>query len=222
MRTKNLALVEEALLEAGYAGRGRERKPKDARAKGRRAARGKPYRRFVSPAGWEVIVGKNAAGNDEMFKRVGRASDTWLHARGVSGSHVLLRRADGAPAGARPGSAGPGGGVRGLVQPRPDGFEARRRLLSLSRFAEAQERPPRPGPARRARDHPRRPGRREAPVRGVGGDQSRLMKERLTRLMKSVPTEEGGTVLLAGQESIGSRTLPLKLFEPFVSFPLHW
>ena len=90
--------VEEALAQTGHAGRGRGKKAKDARPKGRQAARARPYRRFVSPAGWEVVVGKNAMGNDEMLKNVGRASDTWLHARGVPGSHVLLRRADGEPA----------------------------------------------------------------------------------------------------------------------------
>ncbi len=96
--TEDLLGVEEALAQAGYAGRGREKKAKDARTKGRQAARARPYRRFVSPAGWEVVVGRNAMGNDEMLKNVGRASDTWLHARGVPGSHVLLRRADGEPA----------------------------------------------------------------------------------------------------------------------------
>ncbi len=97
---EDVAGVEEALARVGYAGRGRERKSeRDARPKGRQAARVRPYRRFVSPAGWEVVVGKNAMGNDEMLKSVGRASDTWLHARGVPGSHVLLRRGgDGPPA----------------------------------------------------------------------------------------------------------------------------
>ena len=91
--------VEEALAQAGYAGRQKEGKPgKDKTVKGRRAARTRPYRRFVSPAGWEVVVGKNAMGNDEMLKSVGRASDTWLHARGVPGSHVLLRRTGDRPA----------------------------------------------------------------------------------------------------------------------------
>ncbi len=90
--------VEEALAQTGYAGRGREKKAKDARPKGRLAAHAMPYRRFVSPGGWEVVVGKNAMGNDEMLRSVGRASDTWLHARGVPGSHVLLRRTDGQPA----------------------------------------------------------------------------------------------------------------------------
>ena len=95
---EDLAAVEEALEQAGYAGRGRAKKEKDTRPKGRQAVRARPYRRFVSPAGWEVVVGKNAMGNDEMLRSVGRAGDTWLHARGVPGSHVLLRRADGEPA----------------------------------------------------------------------------------------------------------------------------
>ena len=96
--TEDILSVEEATAQAGYAGRGGGRKSKKTRAKGRQTVRGKPFRRFVSPAGWEVVVGKNAMGNDEMLRSVGRANDTWLHARGVPGSHVLLRRADGVPA----------------------------------------------------------------------------------------------------------------------------
>ena len=92
---EDVSIVEEALAQAGYAGRRGEKRAKEARRKGRRAARGKPYRRFVSPAGWEVVVGKNAAGNEEMLKSVGRANDTWFHARGVPGSHVILRRTGG-------------------------------------------------------------------------------------------------------------------------------
>ena len=91
--------VEEALSQAGYAGRRGEKKRKeDARRKGRQAVRARPYRRFVSPSGWEAIVGKNAMGNDALLRRVGRASDMWFHARVVPGSHVLLRRAGNVPA----------------------------------------------------------------------------------------------------------------------------
>ncbi len=95
---EDVASVEEALARSAHAGRGGGRRKKDPRPKGRSAARARPHRRFVSPAGWEVIVGKNAMGNDEILKSVGRASDTWFHARGVPGSHVLLRRmGDGPP-----------------------------------------------------------------------------------------------------------------------------
>ncbi len=92
---EDVSVVEESLAQAGYAGQRGERQEKEARARGRQAVRARPYRRFVSQAGWEVVVGRNAMGNDEIFMRVGRANDTWLHAREVPGSHVLLRRTDG-------------------------------------------------------------------------------------------------------------------------------
>lgn len=40
----------------------------------------------------EVWVGKNAQGNDEILRRAHK-DDLWLHARGVAGSHVLIRNA---------------------------------------------------------------------------------------------------------------------------------
>lgn len=47
-------------------------------------------RRFMSVSGLEIIVGRNDAENDELIHWA-RRSDVWLHAQGVSGSHVILR-----------------------------------------------------------------------------------------------------------------------------------
>lgn len=52
------------------------------------------YRRFVVPGGHEIYVGKNAANNDELTVRFARPNDYWFHARGTSGSHVVLRWSD--------------------------------------------------------------------------------------------------------------------------------
>ncbi len=49
-----------------------------------------PYRTFRF-AGWEILVGKNAAGNDIITREISRPDDLWLHAEGTSGSHVLVR-----------------------------------------------------------------------------------------------------------------------------------
>lgn len=49
-----------------------------------------PYRRILVD-GYEVFVGKGAAQNDRLTFGVARKHDLWLHARGVSGSHVVLR-----------------------------------------------------------------------------------------------------------------------------------
>jgi predicted ribosome quality control (RQC) complex YloA/Tae2 family protein len=41
-------------------------------------------------------VGRNAAANDELTKKVAKGNDLWLHARGLPGSHVVVPLAKGA------------------------------------------------------------------------------------------------------------------------------
>lgn len=50
-----------------------------------------PYRRYVIHGGYEVWVGRNARQNDQLTLRDSRKYDLWLHARGVPGSHTVLR-----------------------------------------------------------------------------------------------------------------------------------
>lgn len=49
------------------------------------------YRKFDLEEGFTAYVGKNAANNDELTMRFAKPNDYWFHARGVSGSHVVLR-----------------------------------------------------------------------------------------------------------------------------------
>jgi predicted ribosome quality control (RQC) complex YloA/Tae2 family protein len=42
--------------------------------------------------GYEILVGRNAKNNDLLTQRYARKEDLWLHARDVSGSHVVIRR----------------------------------------------------------------------------------------------------------------------------------
>ncbi len=49
-----------------------------------------PFRRF-EVGGYEVWVGRNAANNDLLTQRHAFKEDLWLHARDVTGSHVLLK-----------------------------------------------------------------------------------------------------------------------------------
>ncbi len=48
-----------------------------------------PFRKF-NVGKYEVWVGKNARSNDELTSRAHK-EDIWLHARGVGGSHVVIR-----------------------------------------------------------------------------------------------------------------------------------
>lgn len=50
-----------------------------------------PFRRFPLERGYEVWVGKNARQNDELTFRRAQKYDLWMHARGVPGSHTVLR-----------------------------------------------------------------------------------------------------------------------------------
>lgn len=50
-----------------------------------------PFRRFVSPDGLQIFVGRNARENDSLTFDIARSDDLWLHARGTPGSHVVVR-----------------------------------------------------------------------------------------------------------------------------------
>lgn len=52
---------------------------------------GIPYRRYILDDGYEVWVGRNAKQNDQLTLRDSQKYDLWMHARGVAGSHTILR-----------------------------------------------------------------------------------------------------------------------------------
>ena len=49
------------------------------------------FRVFHVAGGFEVLAGKNSANNDLLTLKHARPNDLWFHARGSSGSHVVLR-----------------------------------------------------------------------------------------------------------------------------------
>ena len=60
--------------------------PEQGLWRGRRIAR-----RFVSPDGLTVLVGKSAAENDLLSLKLCEPWDFWFHLAGDSGSHVVVR-----------------------------------------------------------------------------------------------------------------------------------
>lgn len=55
-----------------------------------------PFKRFEI-LGFEVWVGKSARSNDELLRRYVWKDDLWLHAKDVSGSHVVIKNQSGTP-----------------------------------------------------------------------------------------------------------------------------
>lgn len=57
---------------------------------------GKPVaRRFVSPDGYVILVGRTASDNDVLTFKIASPNDFWLHVAAESGSHVVVRNPDG-------------------------------------------------------------------------------------------------------------------------------
>ncbi|EKB51271.1 NFACT RNA binding domain-containing protein [Cecembia lonarensis] len=49
-----------------------------------------PFKKFELE-GFDVLIGKSAKANDELLRRFAWKEDLWLHAKDVSGSHVLIK-----------------------------------------------------------------------------------------------------------------------------------
>lgn len=47
--------------------------------------------RFLTEQGYEIVAGRNARQNELVTFKIAQAEDSWLHARGVPGSHVVIR-----------------------------------------------------------------------------------------------------------------------------------
>ena len=47
--------------------------------------------KHVHVGAWEICYGENATSNDYLTTRVARPDDLWLHARAVTGAHVVIR-----------------------------------------------------------------------------------------------------------------------------------
>ncbi len=52
-------------------------------------------RRFDSPDGMEILVGRTASDNDVLTFKIAAQKDFWMHVAGESGSHVVVRNPDG-------------------------------------------------------------------------------------------------------------------------------
>jgi predicted ribosome quality control (RQC) complex YloA/Tae2 family protein len=52
---------------------------------------GHKIKRFTSPDGYEVLIGENATANDHLVTRLSHGNDWWLHLRGGTSAHAIIR-----------------------------------------------------------------------------------------------------------------------------------
>lgn len=83
----DLNSIKEELIQSGYIRRHSERGGKKIqKAKLSNA----PYH-YISSDGYDLFVGKNNLQNDELTFHFADGGDWWFHAKGIPGSHVILK-----------------------------------------------------------------------------------------------------------------------------------
>jgi predicted ribosome quality control (RQC) complex YloA/Tae2 family protein len=81
-----IAAVREEVQKAGLLPRSQKKTPRQPG----QAATTQP-RRYLSPEGFAILVGRNARQNERVTFELAGSSDLWLHVRGAPGSHVVIR-----------------------------------------------------------------------------------------------------------------------------------
>ncbi len=84
-KEEDLNQIREELMEYGYI---RRKGSKKGAAKQRFVS--KPFH-YISSDGFDIYVGKNNYQNDELTFKFATGNDWWFHAKGIPGSHVILK-----------------------------------------------------------------------------------------------------------------------------------
>ncbi|MBD5451585.1 MAG: fibronectin/fibrinogen-binding protein [Lachnospiraceae bacterium] len=86
LKEEDLVQIKEELIESGYI-----KRKGGARGKQRREKiTSKPFH-YVSSDGYHIYVGKNNYQNEELTFKLATGNDWWFHAKGIPGSHVVVK-----------------------------------------------------------------------------------------------------------------------------------
>ncbi len=79
----DLSAIKDELTTSGFI-------RKHAAKKGVRTAKSKPFH-YKSNDGFDIYIGKNNLQNEELTFKVANGGDWWFHAKGIPGSHVIVK-----------------------------------------------------------------------------------------------------------------------------------
>jgi hypothetical protein len=80
-----------AALEARGSTPSEERLPRPRSVPAASGGKRLPYKSYRSSGGIDILVGRGARSNDELTYEIATPDDVWLHARDVTGAHVVMR-----------------------------------------------------------------------------------------------------------------------------------
>jgi predicted ribosome quality control (RQC) complex YloA/Tae2 family protein len=83
LKEEDLVQIKEELMEYGYI---KHRRAGDKKPK----VTSKPFH-YISSDGFHIYVGKNNYQNEELTFKVASGNDWWFHAKGIPGSHVIVK-----------------------------------------------------------------------------------------------------------------------------------
>lgn len=82
LKEEDLVQIKEELIESGYIRRKGSAK--------RERITSKPFH-YMSSDGYHIYVGKNNYQNEDLTFRIATGNDWWFHAKGIPGSHVVVK-----------------------------------------------------------------------------------------------------------------------------------
>ena len=85
-RTQRLREIGEDLKAQGLLRTERTQKEED-----KKLFEGFKISKTLSPDGWEILYGESATANDHLTTKLARPNDIWLHARQITGAHVIIK-----------------------------------------------------------------------------------------------------------------------------------
>lgn len=80
---EDLSAIKAELVESGFI-------KKHTQKKGAKAAKSKPFH-YRSNDGFDIFIGKNNLQNEDLTFKVANGGDWWFHAKGIPGSHVIVK-----------------------------------------------------------------------------------------------------------------------------------
>ena len=86
---KELRSIQSEFIKKGWI--------KNTKRQSKRSESAGAFRKYTSPDGFQIYVGRNSKENDLLLRRIASSRDMWLHAKQIHGSHVVIRNPENKP-----------------------------------------------------------------------------------------------------------------------------
>ena len=86
---KELRTIQSEFVKKGWI--------KETKRRSKQSESAGAFRKYTSPDGFQIYVGRNSKENDLLLRRIASSRDMWLHAKQIHGSHVVIRNPENKP-----------------------------------------------------------------------------------------------------------------------------